>query len=86
MAAELAVRVTLLDNLDEYAMVVPGTTKIADLKRDVLARAGIKRPESFYVVKYNGAELYEGSKTLADSGVVSDGALIVLLRRRIPVR
>jgi hypothetical protein len=38
------------------------------------------------VVKYKGAELYEGSKTLADSGVVPDAALIVLLRRRIPVR
>jgi hypothetical protein len=86
MAGELAVRVTLLDNIDEYAMVIPATTRITDLKRDVLARAGIKRPDSQYVVKYKGAELYEGSKTLADSGVVPDAALIVLLRRRIPVR
>jgi hypothetical protein len=86
MAAELAVRVTLLDNLDEYAMVVPGTTRIADLKREVLARAGIKRSASEYLVKYKGAELYEGSRTLADAGVVPNGALIVLLRRRIPVK
>ena len=86
MAAELPVRVTLLDNLDEYSLVVPATTKIADVKRDVLRRAGIKRPAVEYVVKYKGAELYEGSRTLADAGVVPDGALIVLLRRRIPVR
>jgi len=86
MAAELAVRVTLLDTLDQHALVVPATMRIADLKRDALARAGIKRPASEYVVKYKGAELYEGSKTLAEAGVVPDGALIVLLRRRIPVR
>jgi len=86
MAGELLVRVTLLDNLDEYAMVVPATTRIAEVKQTALARAGIKRAASEYMVKYKGAELYEGSRTLADAGVVPDGALIVLLRRRIPVR
>lgn len=86
MTGTLPVRVTLLDTLDEHALVVPATIRIADLKRDALARAGIKRPASQYVVKYRGAELYEGGKTLADAGVVPDGALIVLLRRRIPVR
>jgi hypothetical protein len=86
MAAELLVRVTLLDTLDEYPMVVPATTRIAEVKQTALARAGIKRPASAYVVKYKGAELYEGSRSLADAGVVPDGALIVLLRRRIPVR
>lgn len=86
MTGDLPIRVTLLDTLDEHALVVPATTKIADLKRDALARAGIKRPASEYVVKYKGAELDEGAKTLAEAGVVPDGALIVLLRRRIPVR
>lgn len=86
MAAELKVRVTLLDTLDESALMVPATTRVAELKQTTLARAGIKRPASEYVVKYKGAELYEGSRTLADAGVVPDGALIVLLRRRIPVR
>lgn len=86
MTRDLPIRVTLLDTLDEHALVVPATMPIADLKHDALARAGIKRPASEYVVKYKGAELYEGSKTLADAGVVPDGALIVLLRRRTPVR
>jgi hypothetical protein len=86
MASELKVRVTLLDNLDEYPLVVPATTRIAEVKQTALERAGIKRPASQYVVKYKGAELYEGSRTLADAGVVPDGALIVLLRRRMPVR
>lgn len=83
---DLSIRVTLLDTLDEHALVVPATMKIAEVKRDALARAGIKRAASEYVIKYKGAELYEGGKTLADAGVVPDGALIVLLRRRIPVR
>lgn len=86
MAAELKIRVTLLDNLDEYALMVPATTRVSEVKQTALGRAGIKRPASEYVVKYKGAELYEGSRTLADAGVVPGGALIVLLRRRIPVR
>lgn len=86
MAAELKIRVTLLDTLDEYALMVPATTRVTEIKQTALARAGVKRPASEYVVKFRGAELYEGSRTLADAGVVPDGALIVLLRRRIPVR
>ena len=86
MAPELPVRVTLLDTLDEHALVVPATTRVAEVKLSALVRAGIKRPAAEYVVKYKGAELYEGSRTLADAGVVPHGALIVLLRRRIPVR
>ena len=86
MTAELPIRVTLLDTLDEHAQVVPAATRIAEVKETALARAGIRRPAAQYVVKYKGAELYEGSRTLADAGVVPDGALIVLLRRRIPVR
>jgi hypothetical protein len=86
MIGDLPIRVTLLDTLDELALVLPSSTPIAEVKCLALARSGIKRPASEYVVKYKGAELYEGGKTLADAGVVPDGALIVLLRRRIPVR
>ena len=84
--ADIPIRVTLLDTLDELAMTVPTTTPVAEVKRTALKSAGIGRAPSEYVVKYKGAELFEGSKTLADAGVVKGGALIVLLRRRIPVR
>ena len=84
--ADLPIRVTLLDTLDELALTVPAATRVSEVKQAALARGGIKRAPGEYVVKYKGAELFEGSKTLADAGVVSDGALIVLLRRRIPVR
>ena len=82
----LPVRVTLLDTLDELALVVPSDTPIAELKRRALAEARIRRPASEYVVKYKGAELFEAGRTLADAGVVANGALIVLTRKRIPAR
>ena len=84
--ADLPIRVTLLDTMDELALTVPATTRVSEVKQTALSRARIKRSPAEYVVKYKGAELFEGSKTLADAGVVRDGALIVLLRRRIPVR
>jgi hypothetical protein len=86
MSGPLAIRVTLLDTLDALDLVVPITTPVAEVKKAALARSGIRRPPAEYMVKYKGAELFEGGKTLADAGVVAGGALIVLLRRRIPVR
>ena len=86
MSGALAIRVTLLDTLDALDLEVPPTTPVAEVKKAALARSGIRRPAAEYMVKYKGAELFEGGKTLADAGVVAGGALIVLLRRRIPVR
>ena len=37
-------------------------------------------------VKFNGAELEEGTWTLAEAGIGPNSALIVLRRRRAPVR
>ena len=39
-----------------------------------------------YMVKFRGAELQDESSTLADAGLVPNGALIVLRKRRRPVR
>jgi hypothetical protein len=86
MPDTLAIRVTLLDTLDAHDLEVPSTTPVTEVKKAALARSGIRRRASEYVVKYKGAELFEAGMTLADSGVVAGGALIVLLRRRIPVR
>lgn len=86
MTAPLPVRVTVLDTWDEVPLDLPGGTPIADLKRTALTRSGIRRSPGEYVVKYNGAELYEPGNTLARAGVVPNSALIVLRRRRAPVR
>ncbi len=86
MTLPLRIRVTLLDSWDEATLEVDGGTPVAEIKRTVLARAGVRRPASEYLVKYQGAELDEGSRTLAEAGVGPNAALIVLRRRRSAVR
>lgn len=86
MTAPLPVRVTVLDTWDDIPLTLPANTSIADLKRTALAKSRIRRSPAEYVVKYHGAELYEPGNTLANAGVVPNGALIVLRRRRDPVR
>ena len=84
--ASIPVRVTMLDTWDDIHLTVPASTPIADLKRTILARSRIRRSPGDYVVKFNGAELYEGGNTLAQAGITPNCALIVLRRRRSPVR
>ena len=86
MTASLPIRVTVLDSWEEVPLTLPGSTSIADLKRTALATSRIRRAPAEYVVKYNGAELYEPGNTLANAGIVPNGALIILRRRRNPVR
>jgi hypothetical protein len=83
-AASLPVRVTLLNTWDERSFVLPGDTPVAEVKRLTLAGRG-ESPDG-YLVKYQGAELAEGTTTLAQAGVQPNAALIVLSRRRTPVR
>jgi len=83
-ATLLPVRVTLLDTWEEVRFELPADTPVSQVKRLVLADRG-ESPEG-YLVKYRGAELAEGTTTLADAGVRPNGALIVLSRRRRPVR
>jgi hypothetical protein len=86
MGDPIPVRATLLDTWEEVTLTVPPSTSIAELKRMVLAASRIRRPASEYVVKYNGAELYEEGATVGSAGVVPNASLIVLRRRRAPVR
>jgi hypothetical protein len=44
------------------------------------------RDPGAYVLKFRGAELQNESDSLAQAGVVPNGALIVLPKRRRPVR
>jgi hypothetical protein len=86
MPSPLLLRVTVLDTWDESTVRVPATTLVSDLKRTALARSRIRRSPAEYVVKYRGAELSEAGRTLGEAGVLSNGGLIVMLRRRLPVR
>lgn len=86
MTAATPIRVTVLDTWEEIPLTVPASTPIADVKRAALAKSRVRRPAGEYVMKYNGAELYEAGNTIGQAGVPANGALIVLQRRRAPVR
>jgi hypothetical protein len=86
MSEDIPIRVTVLDTLEEIDLKVPASTTVADVKRTALTRSQVRVPASEFVVKWKGAELYEGNRTLADAGVLPNGALIVLRRRRVPAR
>lgn len=86
MSAPFPVRVTVLDNWEEVTLPASASTPVAEVKQAALAAMRIRRPASDYMVKFRGAELDEGSRTLAEAGVAPNGALIVLRRRRVPAR
>jgi hypothetical protein len=68
------------------ALSLPGATTVAETKQRalVLTHTG-GRPEDF-LVKFHGAEVFDESRSLAETGLVSNASLIVMPRRRRPVR
>ena len=85
MTGVLPLRVTVEDVWDEVLLEVPPATPVGEIKRQALAATHVNRPPSDYVLKYRGAELIDEGRTAADAGLVPNGALIVLARRRRPV-
>jgi hypothetical protein len=82
----LPVRVMVQDAWDEVMLEVPATTPLAELKRRALDATRVHRDPEGYLLKFRGAELDDESRSLAEVGVVANGALIVMPRRRRPVR
>lgn len=82
----LPLRVMVHESWDEIAMTVPDTTTVQELKRRALGEARVTGAAADFLVKFRGAELADESRTVADVGIPSDGALIVLRRQRRPVR
>jgi hypothetical protein len=82
----MPVRVKLTDVWDEFQLDLPAGTSVAEVKRQVLELGRVKEDGSDYVIKYRGAQLVEEEKSLSDLGVVKNAALVMLLRRRRPVR
>jgi hypothetical protein len=74
------------DAWDEVPLDLPPATSLADLKQVALDSTKVVRPADEYVLKFRGAELFDESRSLADAGLVDNGALILLPRRRRPVR
>jgi hypothetical protein len=82
----LPVRVMVQDAWDEVSFDLPPTTSLADVKRRALQATQVRGDPSAYLLKFRGAELRDESRSLAEAGLVPNAALIVLSRRRRPVR
>jgi hypothetical protein len=82
----LPVRVMVQDAWDEVNLDLPATTPLGEVKRLALERTRVSRSPETYLLKYRGAELQDESQTLAAAGIVPNASMIVLPRRRRPVR
>lgn len=86
MSGPLAVRVMVEDAWDEVFLELPGGTPLAELKRQALELTHVTRNPSDYLLKYRGAALSDESRSMSEVGLVQNAPLIVLARRRRPVR
>jgi hypothetical protein len=74
------------DAWDEVLLDLPAVTPLAEVKRQALQATRVTGNPDAYLLKFRGAELEDESRSLAEAGLVPNGALIVLRRRRRPVR
>jgi TUG ubiquitin-like domain len=86
MSTGLSVRVMVTDVWDAVPLTLEPSTSLADLKLEALTRTRVQRDPDEYVVKFRGAEMLDESVSLKDAGIPPNAALIVLPRRRRPVR
>jgi hypothetical protein len=82
----IPVRVMLTDLWDEFRLDLPSETPLSQVKQQVLDLGRLTADAAKYEVKYRGAQLTDETRSLADLGVVKNAALIMLPRRRQPVK
>jgi hypothetical protein len=82
----LPLRVMVEDVWDEVFLELPEEIPVSEVKRQALELTRVKRDPSEYVLKFRGAQLSDESVSLVEAGLVPNGALIVLARRRRPIR
>lgn len=86
MSGDLLIRVRVLEAWEDIVLTLPSDTAIAEVKRRALAAAHVTTDASRYLVKFRGAEVTDEHATLATEDVPDDAPLIVMRRRRVPVR
>jgi hypothetical protein len=86
MTGSVPVRVTVADVWDAVTLDLTPSTSLAELKREALLRTRVRRDPAEYVVKFRGAEMLDEATTLKEAGIPPNAPLIVLPRRRRPVR
>ncbi len=82
----MTVRVTVLEAWDEITLKVPPSTTVHEVKQLALQAVRVIDNPAAFLVKFRGAELPHEDRTLSQSDIPPDGALIVLRRRRRAVR
>jgi hypothetical protein len=86
VSSPLPVRVKVEDAWDEVFLELFDTTLLSELKRQALERTHVDGNPSEYLIKYRGAAVADESRSLAEAGLVPNAPLIVLAKRRRPVR
>jgi len=86
MTPILPIRVMVQDAWDEIHLELSSATPLAEVKRRALVATRVTGDPAGYLLKFRGAELQDETRSLADAGMVPNGAMIVLSRRRRPVR
>jgi len=84
--ATMPVRVMVQDAWDEVRFDVAPTMTLGEVKWNALAATRVRGNAAAYVLKYRGAELTDETLSLEAAGIVPNAPLIVLARRRRPVR
>jgi hypothetical protein len=80
-------RVTVLDDWKVFPLEARANEKIAAVKQQALAAAGITPARAAdYVVKFGGALVGNEARSLSELGVPDGAALVVLAARRRAVR
>lgn len=82
----IPLRVMLTDVWDEFHLDLSPETPLSQVKQRVLDLGNLPADPAKYMIKYRGAQLVDEASSLADLGVVRNAALIMLPRRRQPVR
>lgn len=86
MTSEIELRAHVLEAWDQVVLRVPAATPIAEVKRRALEAAKVSDDPAEFLVKFRGAEVRDESRSVHDEQIPGDGAIIVMRRRRVPVR
>jgi len=86
MTAALPIRVMVQDAWDQVQLELPPATPLGEVKRRALEATRVAGDPAGFLLKFRGADLLDETRSLAEAGMVPNGALIVLSRRRRPVR
>jgi hypothetical protein len=74
------------DAWDQVSLDLPSGTTVSELKQRALALTHQTGKPENYQVKFRGALVLDEGRSLQESGVVPNAALIVVPRSRRPVR